>query len=328
MLLIACGNVRESRDKDRDKKMDESKPRLEASMPDAAVDAAAVRSLRLVAGPDGPRLAYSVTRPSGQPVLRHVTTVMLRATPGRAEAPLVEVPQLLPPPPAWDLAHLPSGGYELVYEVAGGALNALVLRSTLPSGDEQRVSGQHPLESFAQPRFVREAPPPAPVLAEHDDDLVVFTRPAAGQPFPKYRRITAGSGAVALTTAGGYLLFYKVLVPGPERGEDLSPGVLHVLPLSADFAPLGEPARPFGERVVYELDAATGDGRACVLATTQAGAALLCGAPDGRELALLREISRDRPLSSPALVRDGAGLAMAFIEDAGAKDARFLHVSL
>jgi hypothetical protein len=321
LLLIACGRALE-------KKMDKDEPLLETSIPGATVDVAGVSSLRLVAEPEGPRLAYSITRGSSNPVLRSVTVVMSRAAGSRTDTPLVEFLQLLPPPPAWDVARLPSGGYELVHELAGGALTALTLRRTPPDGDEQAVSGHHPMESFARPRFVRDVEPPAPVLAENNGDIIVFMRPDFGQSFSAYHRIVAGERPVGLHTAGGYLLFYKSRVPGPVRGVDIDPGVLQLVALSKDFVPNGEPVRPLGDRTIYELDAATGGGRVLVVVTTPSGAALLGGASDGREMTVLREFSRDGPLSSPAIVRDGEGLAMAFIEDAGTKLAHFLHVSM
>lgn len=243
----------------------------------------------------------------------------------------MEFLQLLPPPPAWDLARLPEGGYELVHEFAGGALTSLTLHRTAAAGDEQPVSGQHPMESFARPRFVHDDEPAAPVVAvvaESGGSIVVFTRTESGHPFSAYRRIIAGERPVALHTTDGYLLFYKRRVPGPVRGVNISPGVLQLAVLSTDFVPNGEPIRPLGDQTIYELDAVIGGGRALVVVTTPSGAALLGGASDGRAMTVLRELSRDRPLSSPAMVGAGEELALAFIEDAGTKLAHFLHVAL
>jgi len=104
--------------------------------------------------------------------------------------------------------------------------------------------------------------------------------------------------------------------------------VLQLVVVSTDFTSKGEPVRPLGERTIYELDAVISGGRAFVVVTTRSGATLLAGKSDGREMYLLREFSRDSPLSSPAIARNGEGLVLGFIEDAGTKAAHFLHISL
>jgi hypothetical protein len=113
--------------------------------------ARAIDGLKLVEAAGQPTLLYSTQAET--PDRRY--ELVIRAAPIADMTRATEVARIgrmLPTPPQWD-ARPVGDRYEIVYEMAGGAVNAVLFQDG--QGNTRRVSDEHPFESFTRPHFVR-----------------------------------------------------------------------------------------------------------------------------------------------------------------------------
>lgn len=114
-------------------------------------DAPTIDQLKLVEKAGQPTLLYST---DVEPEAGHYQLV-IRSAPVADITRATEVARidkLLPARTLWD-ARPVGDRYEILYEMATGAMNDILFRDV--QGDVRRVSSEHELESFSRPHFVR-----------------------------------------------------------------------------------------------------------------------------------------------------------------------------
>jgi hypothetical protein len=115
------------------------------------IEASAIDGLQLVDTPDGPMLLYSTqSEQDGRSYALVIRALTIGDAPRSVE--VARIPRLLPVPPQWD-ARPAGAGWEVVYEVAGGAVNWIERRDA--QGNVTNVSAEYPIESFTRPHFVK-----------------------------------------------------------------------------------------------------------------------------------------------------------------------------
>jgi hypothetical protein len=277
--------------------------------PLAGAGAAQIGSLRLLASPDGALLVTSTTGPA--PRAGCVTTyASSRFASPASTSTLAAVLQILPVPPGWDVAGDSGGGCSLVYEVAGGAMNALFLKHLPGGGEATCLSAHHPLESFGKPRFFKGQPASVSAIAEGRRLVALSTTAAA------YTPLVEAEDGLVVRSEKGYVLFYKTARPGPVRGSDIFRGVLRCVRLGDDLRPEGPVLAPFGDTTVFELDADMRGADLVVVATTEAGLSLslLQVEADGIAVVAQRSVPHEAELLQPAIVAAGSELHVAVLQ--------------
>jgi hypothetical protein len=323
LLLAADSNCKGG------KRMPGTKTRLNLA-PLAVKDAASVAALELLETPQGAQLLTAVTRPAATGF--GAETVISTHAPGRGDQgapPLFAWRQVLPPPPAWDVAVNAGGSYALVYEKALGATYTLVAQGG--GQTEVSVAGEYHRESFTRPRFVKRHPDEATraiVAIAEKKWAVLFVRRPDGR-YDRQGKLCDCSEALVVPFQGQFLLFYKVTVPGPVRGNLISPGRLYWLRLGRDFTPVGGAQEALPGHTVYEFDADVAAGALAVLATTATGTRLAVGAAPGAAWAVteFNEAQSGANLTRPAVLVAGPQLYAAFLENALSAQGRVLVAS-
>ena len=235
---------------------------------------------------------------------------------------IATVERLLPVPPTWDARITKRGEVELVFELAGGALNALMRQDA--TGATQNVSAAYPFESFHRPHFVRVAPgnrsADIGAVAERKT-VVVFPGSMQGNA-PAYNALASGAdGLVGGTTARWVVL--KTLLSGPSL-FDVSPGQLALARASTGRGQQASPM-PFPGIIAYEFDAAALGHEVAVFATgtpaalllsTQPAKPLQFDVPDHRWLSML---------SRPTMAVSATHLHFAALAEPGTPSAAVLY---
>ena len=219
--------------------------------------------LRLMHGPKGPVALVSQT----------VTVALGAETDFRALElshggdwrSLTKIQALVPAMPAWDAA--PQNGHvDIVYELAGGALNALILLA--PPAAPVSITAAYPANNFAKPRFAKmHAGSPRWVTA------ILESKTCVALPVPrsgKYHVLADCADGLLLADGPGYTFLYKVDLPGAARGIATLPGSLHLQSLDAQLQPVGKPVDVSKEKI-FEFDAEIRDHTLILLATTSTG---------------------------------------------------------
>ena len=222
-------------------------------------------SVKLERTRDGIVAVASTSTPS--PILGATTHYFALPVGGRETSwkTVASISQMVPSMIAWDAVIL-RDGLQLTYELAGGAVNAIIVRT--PSGVEQSVTASVPLESFSKPRF-EHTDGNAPVLltAVLDQKQCVVLQVANAMP---YQVLADCEEGVLIRNGTSFLLFYKVTELGPVRGNSTLPGRLYALPLNDRLQKSG-PASTVTDSTIYEFDAVLRNGQVAVCATTPDG---------------------------------------------------------
>lgn len=223
---------------------------------------------------------------------------------------------------SWDARHL-DGAWETIVTVAGSSLCDLAFRDR--RGElSTRDLGVRPV--YQNPRFVRDATRPWQATAIRDDRLVLLERDPADrlavrlllEPPPKgdfQDAVITRDGSHVLLTHLSY--FQGSVRPDREGGmphrtlwryETAKLSTVVGVALDASWSPISTPVRPFGDALVFQMDAApVGDGRVAVFATTQ----------DGWRLAIGSSVSEGTvpgaELVSPTILAGGGVLHLAAI---------------
>lgn len=285
-----------------------------------------IGALRLLSTTSGLRLLTSTTRAGGGGADAYQTSI--RGIPlegsGGAETVLT-ISHLLPVAPGWDASWEPDHSVSFIYDLAGGAVNSLVLEG---GGAEEAVavSPRYPMESFSSARFVRSGEPGhRGVTAVVDKARLVWFPPDAAGLSPDYRPLDDCYEGLMISRPGGWLLFCKSLVSGPSRGNVL-PGALRVQLLDPDLNTVGAPSRPFGNLLIYEFDAAWMAAGLAVLAVTERGMALAT-TPDqdtAYEADLLTVSDPAASYSRPSIASGTEQVTFAVLVGEGTADARVI----
>ncbi len=275
-------------------------------------EAPAADSLRLMRDKGGVLLVVSRTTPTPPLGANTVFSAFAPASPGAPWSVLAQVHEVVPAQPAWDVAAGPDGRPEIVYEKPGGAINALILRNA--AGETQPVSAAYPLQSFSAPRFARPSGVPPAWLTAIADNRTCVAFPPAGS--AAYHSLGECAEGLLVKTGVGFVYLCKTRVPGPVRGNLLSPGRIHIAALDAELRPAGPPVQLFGG-IVYEFDADIIQGRLVVLATTPKGVMIAAGPAQGQATRLTSlEHALPVALTSPAIVAGPPGKAYLAALDA------------
>ncbi len=286
-----------------------------------------IGSIRLNDAMGNVQLISSTTLPNKKGVFQYKTELSSAPVESHMnKTKLFELPQLLPPPPKWDISSYKKGLLSLVYELAGGALNSLALRRMKHS--EFIVTEKHPLNSFSRPRFVKryKSGGDAPITAVCDNkDLVVFQVSETGR-FGGYKKICECEDGIILRHGEGYELFYKVTTHGPVRGNDISRGVLHHARLRKDFTMVGQPVQLIGNEPIFEFDIDSIRDNVAIFATLESEVVLLLKYPETNCFSIISTTNEydETMLSNPAVLVTEDRLHFAILESADTKNARLL----
>jgi hypothetical protein len=289
--------------------------------PLALPDASRIDGLKLLETGDGPVLLFSTqerTALGGYEMLIRAAPVNDPARVTRVAA----VERLLPVPPLWDARLRANGEIELVFELAGGAINALMLQDA--AGARRSVSAAHPFESFHRPHFVRVAPGSrsADVGAVADHKAVVVFPDALVSNAPSY--VALASGAEGLV--GGMVdrwVVLKILVGGPAL-FDVMPGQL-ALARTAPVRGQQTGAMPFPGTLAYEFDATGLGHEVAVFATGTPAVLLLSARPAEPRLFDAPNLQWLSLLSRPAMAVGATHLHLAALVEPGTPGAVVLY---
>ena len=238
---------------------------------------------------------------------------------------LFTIPQLLPPPPAWDIVGGSQIPYWFVYESAGGAVNALVLESN--KGDRLTVTSEYPFAHFTLPRFARGyMSPQKPVvsaIADNNKAVVFFCH--GGDKYVHYRELCKCADATLIRYEEHFGLFYKTFVAGPSR-NDVIPGVLNYVDLEADLSFAGPPLRLLENRVVFEFDVDVRGGEFFLVATAGDRLNLVRGTLGIRRFDAFTVSGKYNPdtLTRPTIMVGSRYFCVAVLEQAQTQGARLL----
>jgi hypothetical protein len=290
-------------------------------------DAPAVGGLALVETPRGVQLLSSVTRSAGGGMAETTISSTPIAQAGAPGSPVFVISQLLPPPPQWDAAPGPEGGapFLFTYEMALGATYSVLFNDTKT---EASVTAKYPFESFNAPRFVKKFQGNADevITAIVDKKSAYLFRRKSDGSYEKQSKLCDCNDALIVRHKDGYLLFYKVNVPGAVRGTLIYPGTLRRVRLDKDFKPEGQSVEPLRGRVIYEFDADVSDERVVVFATSQQGTVLAEAASINEPLktTAIKEEGSGEALTQPCILATRTHSHLAALENAQTGKARVL----
>jgi hypothetical protein len=255
--------------------------------------APAIDRLKLVEASGQVTLLYS-TQERGEP---SPYELVIHAAPIADVARVSEVariPRMLGVAPQWDA--LPVGDrYEILYEVAGGAINDIHFQDA--QGNTTRVSLEHSHESFTRPHFVRQSADAgtADVGAVADRKKVVVF-PGGTKQTVKYVALTDGDDGV-VGRATEHWVAAKNLMSGDTLFNTL-PGRLTL----SFVVPAAVRSTSVPDLLVYEFDAAAIANDVLVFATSKPALLILASRPH-RPFRLSTEIQRSlSQLSRPTVL--------------------------
>lgn len=297
--------------------------------PLAVPKAAALAGIKLLEAPGGVQLVLAATERKAAAQAETSLTVMPVGGAGEGGArPFSAWPQVLPVPPAWDLALDKSGArLALVHDEALGA--TFTLRLTGFDRSAGRLAEAAALASHTRPRFVgkRDDAAERRITAIADKAQAVLFELGAGGTYERKATLCECIDALVLPYLDRFVLLYKTRAPGLEGDPRPGAGTLHWRPLDARLVPLAEALPLFGAQTVFEFAADTTGVDIAVLATTPEGTRLaVASAPAGPwSVSGLVEAAHGQALSRPALALTAEGVHLALLEHAGSARARVLY---
>jgi hypothetical protein len=225
-------------------------------------------------------------------------SAMRVANPSDSPDVVTTIQQMVPAQPRWDVAVSSNRKLQIVYEMIGGAINSLILRTT--SGDTKPLTGAHPLQSFSLPRFAKTSGgEPRWVTAVVDNHTCVALSLSGG--FDLHPLDECADGLL-VSASTGFVFLHKTTVPGVVRGNDIRPGRLYGTPLDHQFHPIAPPTEVVPS-IVFEFDADIAGNKLIIAATTPGGISVASS-----DLPKLRfsaeEYSAPTALVSPGIVED------------------------
>ncbi len=234
---------------------------------------------------------------------------------------VARIGRMLPPPPQWD-AQPVGDRYEIVYEMAGGAVNAILFQDT--QGNTRRVSGEHPFESFTRPHFVRVSTNGAAVSnvgAVADlKKVVVFPR-GTKQPV-KYAAVADGVDGIVGGTTDHWVVAKRVM--SGATLYDTLPGRL-TLSRVGDTDTHGATVP---DLLAFELDAAPLANDVVVFATSKPALLLVGRRPDRPFRLAAQDRSWLLALARPTILVTAQSVHVAAIVNPGGEQAVLLYGSV
>lgn len=253
---------------------DDGQPFMLRPLPIA--DAPAIDAIKLVERQGQITLLYSTqdrSRPYQYQLVIHAAPVAdITRT-----SEVARIARMLPVTPRWDAQ--PAGdGYEIVYEVAGGAINDIDVQDA--QGNSTTVSTEHSHESFTRPHFVRQGGDggTSDVGAVADRKRVVVF-PGGTKAAVKYTSLADGDDGIVGGTLDRWVAAKNIM-----SGATLFNAPPGRLTLSLS----GSVAAVVPDLLVYEFDAAALANDVVVFATSKP-ALLILGRRPERPLRLAAE---------------------------------------
>lgn len=220
-------------------------------------NAPAIDGLVLVERKGVPTLLFSTQVGNGAyQLVLHAAPV---ADPSRA-VEVLRIERMLPVPPSWDAR--PAGdGFEVVYEQALGAVNAVLFRGA--KGETVSVSNAHRLETFSRPHFVDSSGGSPDIGAVADfKRIVVFPGGTSGA--VKYQPLADGADGIVGGTRERWVASKSSMSGEPLF--DVLPGRLTITRITAGGAGAATTVPDF---LAYELDAAPLGDDVVIFATSR-----------------------------------------------------------
>lgn len=235
---------------------------------------------------------------------------------------------------SWD-ARPGDPGWESVVTVAGSSFCDLGFRD---GAGEISTDHHRARPVYRNPRFVREQGArwrATAVSLDSDDVLVLLERGADGRLSCRELMKTDGlQEAVILRSGEGFVLFHTRYfggsVPPDEAGriphrtlwvhESVHPSTPLCIPMEDSLAPAAPAFRPFGDVLVFQMDAAPlGDGRMALFVTTVDGFRIAIGRVRSGSFEgwVDEKLLPGSELTSPTLMADGSTLHLAAIASRG-----------
>lgn len=228
----------------------------------------------------------------------------------------------------WDVR-----GGDTVVSLAGSSICNLFFQDGI---GEISTSEQDGRPVYQNPRFVRDAAArwrATAISNESPDVVVLLERGAEGRLAVRKLLDAPKNGdfreAVLLRSGAGFVLIHTSYFQGSVRPdatgalpyrtlwvyETVRQATVVAVPLQGSLEPAGPASRPFGDALVYQLDAAPlGDGRAAVFATTSEGYRVAMGDRTA-------EGTVGADLTSPTILACGGSIHLAAIATRGSTRA-------
>lgn len=273
------------------------------------------------------RLLYSTSQAASGDVVDFITILFSMPIDGSGEAePKLLVDATIDPAPRWNATRTPKGFYIAAMELAAGAFNEL--RVVEPGQYDIQLQVKNPVADFSAPRFVKPVAKSgyAVSAAVDREALVLFVRDEKSG-YGLGQEICKAELGVVTKLGDKWSVLYKTRVPGPVRGRMVYPGKLNHLLLGADLKPVGEPSKPLGDTVVYEIDADLFDSSLAILATTETDGVLAVGSvasTGGLTLTQQSPLGAGGVLSDPNLLVAGGVMNFAAFQSGVADGRRVL----
>jgi len=236
---------------------------------------------------------------------------------------VASVRQIVPAQPAWDVAADSRGQFQIVYEKAGGAINALVVRA--PTGDTRVLTGEYSMKSFSLPRFAKPSEEAPSWVTAIVDNRTCVTLPLA-QAGP-YHELGECAEGMLVKTGLGFVFLFKKTVPGIVRSNNIAPGQLQAMIFGTDLRSSGRPVEVVAG-TIFQFDADTVGGKLVVAATTPGG--LVIASTAAANLRFNRkEYAAPATLTSPAMLPATGGKVMLIaLDKAGSSRAQIVATEI
>lgn len=291
-------------------------------------DALSIISVKLIETDEGLQLCWS-TIPSDKGTLGYRTTVSSTAIAetSRTTSELFVIPQLLPPPPDWDITWNSKGSYSVVFENAGGAVNSLSITNTnLP---DVPVTTKYPFESFSKPRFVkryRDAHGRLSISTVSDNKHIVGFWATPEGFYESYMTMCDCEDGIIIKYQEGFVVVYKSYIPGPVRGSSIPQGVLHYIMMGMDLKQIGSAIQPLGNTTIFEFDVEVIADNIAVFATTEDGSILTIGKASADAFETVSRIEDHSGLmfTSPSILATKSHLQIVVLDSAQTDKAKIL----
>jgi hypothetical protein len=287
-----------------------------------------ITAVKLIETKQRVQLLSSITKRSAADAMGYETVISSTSIAKNGQSPsrAFVLTQLLPPPPSWDIGLNSDSSYSVVYEQALGGTYALLVKRAYNAAVS--VTSNYPLESFTRPRFIkRNQDDPGRLITAiaEKKGAILFLRKQDGG-YVKHAKLCDCNEAMMVRYKDGFILFYKVNVPGPVRGNLISPGKLYSVMLGKDFTPMGTAFEPFSNNIVFEFDADVSEDKVVIFATSKTGNILAIASPFPGPIKTLPvdETHSGETFTQPSVVSTKSHVHLAILDNAQTDKAQLL----